>query len=207
MMRRIDYTAGAIFAAAAVPGAVVGALSTNLVPRRLFDLVFGVLLALGSLLLVLHPAGRRREAAPSRRPRLHRRLADSAGGVYEYSFNPVAGGVLSVFVGYLSSFLGIGGGIIHVPAMVYLLGFPVHVATATSHFVLAVMALAGTAAHIATGVFAHGVHRTIYLALGAIVGAQAGARLSNRIRGGWIIRSLAAALGFVGLRILWSALR
>jgi len=37
------------------------------------------------------------------------------------------------------------GGIIHVPAMVGLLGFPVHVATATSHFVLAFMALAGTA--------------------------------------------------------------
>jgi uncharacterized membrane protein YfcA len=41
--------------------------------------------------------------------------------------------LVSVGVGVLSSLLGIGGGIIHVPAMVYLLGFPTHVATATSH--------------------------------------------------------------------------
>ena len=43
-------------------------------------------------------------------------------------------------MGFVSSFLGIGGGIIHVPLMVAALGFPVHVATATSDFVLANMA-------------------------------------------------------------------
>jgi hypothetical protein len=37
--------------------------------------------------------------------------------------------------------LGIEGGIIHVPALGYLLSFPVHIATATSHFILANMAI------------------------------------------------------------------
>jgi uncharacterized membrane protein YfcA len=108
-------------------------------------------------------------------------------------------------VGYLSSLFGIGGGIIHVPLLTSLLDFPVHVATATSHFILAIMALAGTLTHIATGTFAHGVHRTIYLGMGVLVGAQVGARLSRRMRGAWIIRSLALALGAVGIRLLLMA--
>jgi len=82
------------------------------------------------------------------------------------------------------------------------LNFPVHIATATSHFILAIMALTGTVVHILTGTFAHGVHRTIALAIGVVLGAQIGARLSERLRGNWIIRGLALALGVVGLRIL-----
>jgi uncharacterized membrane protein YfcA len=81
----------------------------------------------------------------------------------------------------------------------------VHIATATSHFTLAVMALAGTLVHIATGTFHHGLRRTIMLAVGVLVGAQLGARLSHTIHGKWILRSLAVALGAVGVRILLDA--
>ena len=52
------------------------------------------------------------------------------------------------------------------------------------------------------GAFSHGVRRTIALAIGVLFGAQLGALLSNRVHGVWIIRGLAIALGFVGLRIL-----
>ena len=134
-----------------------------------------------------------------------RRLVDVHGAEYRYSVNYLLGASISVLVGYVSSFLGIGGGIIHVPALTYFLGFPVHVATATSHFILAIMALTGTVVHILTGTFTHGIHRTIALAIGVMLGAQLGARLSERIRGGWIIRGLAIALGVVGLRILMIA--
>jgi uncharacterized membrane protein YfcA len=40
-MRRIDYKSGCLFGLATVPGAIVGALNTSHVPRRLFDTVFG----------------------------------------------------------------------------------------------------------------------------------------------------------------------
>jgi uncharacterized membrane protein YfcA len=56
------------------------------------------------------------------------------------------------------------------------------------------------------GSFNHGVHRTIALAIGVAVGAQIGAHFSQRIRGKWIIRSLAIALGLVGIRILMQVL-
>jgi uncharacterized membrane protein YfcA len=83
-----------------------------------------------------------------------------------------------------------------------LLNFPVHIATATSHFTLAIMALAGTLVHIARGTFHRGVRRTVALTIGVLLGSPLGAWCSHRVRGDWIIRGLAIALGFVGIRIL-----
>ena len=133
---------------------------------------------------------------------LVRNIVEADGTTHTFSYSPILGIGLSLIVGYISSLLGIGGGIIHVPALVHLLNFPVHVATATSHFILAVMALTGTAVHIATGAFHHGIRRTIALGIGVLIGAQMGALLSNRVGGIWIIRGLAIALGLVGIRIL-----
>jgi uncharacterized membrane protein YfcA len=132
-----------------------------------------------------------------------RDLVDADSVRYHYEYNQTIGIVLSVFVGFVSSLLGVGGGFIHVPALSRLLNFPVHIATATSHFVLAIMALTGTLVHIARGVFEHGVRRTAILAVGVLLGAQIGARLSNRVGGKWIIRGLALALIFVGIRLIW----
>jgi uncharacterized membrane protein YfcA len=81
------------------------------------------------------------------------------------------------------------------------LNFPV-ITTATSHFILSIMAFTGTATHVATGAFQHGVRRTIMLSVGVTLGAQLGARLSGRIRGDWILRSLAIALALVGARLI-----
>ena len=110
--------------------------------------------------------------------------------------------LISTGVGFISSLLGIGGGIIHVPALVRILKFHIHVATATSHLILAITALTGTIVHIATGAFHHGWRRTVCLAIGVVIGAQIGARLSTRIHGTWILRALAIALVFVGIRLL-----
>jgi len=204
LLKRIDYRSGLMFSAATIPGAVLGALNTAVVPRRLFDFIFAVLLLAAAGFLSWRPskAGKGRKSMGAVHHRMVRRLVDAHGIEYEYDFNWLLGMGISVMVGYVSSFLGIGGGIIHVPALCYLLNFPVHIATATSHFILAIMALTGTVVHILTGSFAHGVHRTIALAIGVVLGAQIGARLSERLQGGWIIRGLAVALGLVGLRIL-----
>ena len=187
-MGRIDYKYGLIFAAAAVPGSVLGALSTYYVSRWLFDLIFAVLL-LGISALVFVKAPPAGPANHDESFHLDRR-------------GLVIGIVISVGVGFLSSFLGIGGGIIHVPALAGILGFPVHVATATSHFILAITALVGTIVHIATGTFHHGVHRTLALAAGVLVGAQIGARASTKVHGRVIIRALAVALAVVSVRLL-----
>ena len=125
---------------------------------------------------------------------------------HSFSYHLPTGVGVSLLVGYFSSLLGIGGGIIHVPVLVQVLNFPVHIATATSHFILAIMAFTGTLVHVATGTFPHGVYLTLALSAGVLAGAPLGARLSNRLSGSWIIRALAVALAFVALRILLASL-
>jgi uncharacterized membrane protein YfcA len=203
-MRRIDYKSALLFAAATIPGAILGALNTSYIPRRLFDAIFGIMLVAAAVFLNLKPnlAEHGRNVYYPGRHLILRHLEEADGISFDYTFNPNLGVVLSLFIGYVSSFLGIGGGIIHVPALVYLLNFPVHIATATSHLILAIMAFTGTIVHILNGTFPFGVHHIISLGIGVVLGAQIGAHLSQFIKGNWIIRSLAVALGLVGVRIL-----
>ncbi len=205
-MGRIDYRSGLLFAVATVPGAILGAITTGIISRTAFNLIFGVALILVCVFLLLRPKKRTLSVENVARGYFVRRVVEADGTIHEFSYNPVVGFTVSLFVGYISSLLGIGGGIIHVPVLAYLLNFPVHIATATSHFVLANMALTGVATHVVTGAFQHGLRRALILGIGALVGAQVGARLSSRIGGKLIIQGLAVALGLVGIRILLLAL-
>jgi hypothetical protein len=205
-MRRIEYRSGLIFSAATIPGAILGALATAYLPRRLFDTAFSLLLMAASVYLGMKPEVRAKAEWPC--PPNHREciVTDATGTVHRFSYHQLLGIVVSMVVGFLSSLLGIGGGIIHVPVLVQLLNFPVHIATATSQFVLTNMTFTGTMTHIVTGTFTRGFRRTIMLAIGVILGAQLGAWLSGRVRGTWIIRGLAIALGAVGIRLLMTVL-
>jgi len=192
-MGRIQYCYGIVFSLASLPGAFAGAIAVTRVPRRDFDFAFSlIILALAAYLFLKPPST----------------LSDCQDKPVVLDSGKLALGLaLSVVVGFLSSFLGIGGGIIHVPALVGMLGFCVHAATATSHFILAIVGLAGTLTHLAMGTFRHGWHRALALMIGVTAGAQLGARLSVRVHGSRILKSLGAALALVGLRLLFMALR
>jgi uncharacterized membrane protein YfcA len=206
-MGRVDFKSGLIFAAATIPGAVLGALATSRIPRHAFDLLFGFLLTAGSIYLVWRPIRAGSDGPPARLSgHFRRRIVERDGTAHEFSYSPAVGIGISVMVGFLSSLLGIGGGIVHVPVLSQLLGFPVHVATATSHFTLAIMALVGSLVHLSSGELQPGLGRIAAIAVGVIIGAQLGAALSSRVRGVWIMRGLAIALGFAGLRILLATL-
>src|SRR5215467_5875999 len=123
-MKRIDYKSGAIFAIATVPGAILGAISTAYLRRGVFDLIFGTLMiAAGIYLWISHKDEPRmpshHEAHAASNPRRSfwskRDLVDADGERYHYEFDANVGIVLSVFVGFVSSLLGVGGGFIHVP--------------------------------------------------------------------------------------------
>src|SRR6185369_591697 len=139
--RRIDYYSGLLFALAAVPGAVLGALTTGYLPRRFFDVLIGVLMIGAAAFLFWRPEVKTGEKPRAAESGFERRVVEADGTEHVFSYNRGVGVALSFFVGYISSLLGIGGGFIHVPALVELLNFPVHIATATSHFILALMAL------------------------------------------------------------------
>jgi len=57
-MKRIDYRSGILFSLATVPGAILGALSTSYIPRRTFNVIFGLALISASLFLFLNPRRR-----------------------------------------------------------------------------------------------------------------------------------------------------
>jgi hypothetical protein len=195
----IDYRSGRVFLLAGVPGAILGALVTAAIPRPAFDLWLGGTLVLAALWILAAGGGRLHRTHRAHPPHHPRPAATPA--------HLARGAALSFGVGFLSSVLGIGGGIVHVPAMVYLLGFPVHVAAATSHFVLAGTALSGTLVHLISGSFTHGYALAASLGVGVVIGAQIGSRLARRTPSAWIMRVLAVALAGVGMRVVMLALR
>lgn len=206
-LKRIDYLTGAMFAAAAIPGSVAGAYLVEVVPRRSFDIMFGVVL-LTLAAYTFWAAGRTTAVRPPVRGRgvITRVMpGHDEGEVFRYSYNAWQGIAYSAAVGFFSSLLGIGGGVVHVPIMITLLRFPVHVAVATSHFVLAIISASGSAVHVLNGELAgQNLVRALLLAAGVVPGAQVGARLAQRIHGPMIVRLLSVALLALGIRLLYT---
>jgi uncharacterized membrane protein YfcA len=204
---RVDVRTGLLLAAATVPGAFfIGPELAERIPERAFKMGFGVFLLVMASLLFLQPE-RQSVAArvPTRRGswRIRRSFTDGTGAVVDYEFDVVLAVVLSFAVGILSSMLGIGGGIVHVPALIHLMGFPVHVATATSQFVLAFTAAAGVAKYASEDHVVWSLAAAV--GVGVIVGAQLGARLSQRVKGARIVRLLVLAIVVLGVRLIWGA--
>ncbi|MBI2873929.1 MAG: sulfite exporter TauE/SafE family protein [Firmicutes bacterium] len=122
------------------------------------------------------------------------------GRIHRYCYNQAAGLAISFLIASVSALFGLGGGILHVPAMVFFLSFPPHVAAATSHFVQIATAGIGAGGHMLMGNvdFALGLP----LAAGVLLGAQAGAWLACRVRGRVIMYFLSGALALVGTRLV-----
>jgi len=200
-LKRIDYRSGLIFSFASVPGAIIGASITYILSRGIFQILFGVTLLLAAGYLMVHP---RRNLSTSIVTRGHtaRAITDRENNVFTYSYSLMRGIAIAFGVGLISGLLGIGGGIIHVPALTQFLCFPTHIATATSHFVVAITTFAAVITHVITGAFTEGVRRAAVLSVGAIIGAQFGARLSQKVSGVLIVRLLAAGLAMVAIRLL-----
>jgi hypothetical protein len=204
--RRVDYGAGIRFSIATLPGAIAGAWLARLFSGPLFDTIFGILLLAVAALLVWRPVVQEEiadsvaEEAELPWWQMRSVLVDRGGEIYRYSYNLWIGLALSFVVGFISSILGIGGGIIHVPVLIHLMGFPPHLATATSHFILAVSAGTGALSHFALGHVLIGP--ALFMGVGAIAGAQLGARLAHQLKGSRLVRLLSLALILVGLRLL-----
>jgi uncharacterized membrane protein YfcA len=213
-MKRISYKTGALFAAASIPGAFIGSALTRFIPRRVFGVLFGgLLMAVAVFLSVTRgirrrgPVGAMEGSGPARAwGSVRDTVVDREGRSHPLSFNLLVGMGLSMLIGFLATLVGIGGGLIHVPVLTYIFNFPLHIATATSHFVLFFTALTGVVEHILDHTWPTRLLRDACLAAGVIGGAQVGAFLSRKISAPWIVLALAIALGFVGVRLVLTAL-
>ena len=184
--KRVLFSAAVPFAIATLPGAVLGSWIVNKFSTPMLDLYFGIFLLLMSIIMYWNST--------------HKPVSNIMELPKDFQYNRTLGIVASLGVGFLSSIFGIGGGVIHVPLMIYLLGFPVHVATATSHFVLACSSAFGVISHF---MLDHIIWiPAICISIGAAIGAQIGAKLSKKTKSKVILMLLSLAMFALGIRLI-----
>jgi uncharacterized membrane protein YfcA len=204
-LKRIDFKLGIILGLASIPTAILGVMAVVSLSRTAFQAIFaGLLIVLAAYLIFIR---RKYMNNPERAPRgsTPRELTDKSGTTYKYKANFKLGGAITLFTGFLSAMLGIGGGLLNVPALILILQIPVHVATATSQLALAATSGTAVTTHAIRGTLLSG--EWIYALLcgvGTVVGAQIGPRISGRLSGVWIVRFLALGLAALGARLLWN---
>lgn len=108
--------------------------------------------------------------------------------------------LIGLAAGFLAGLLGVGGGILMVPAMVLLLGFDQHVAQGTSLLVIIPAALSGSYTHHRNGRLV--LRDAAFLAAGGVIGAVAGSVFALSIEDLLLRRLFAAFLLIVGVRML-----
>ena len=187
--KKVCVDAALKFAVATVPGAFLGSYAAEYLQGRLFYLVFGAFFVL---------------AAINMYRKANNEAAGKTAGEVPAVYNWKLGVLCSVGVGFLASILGIGGGIVHVPFMVYVLNFPVHVAIATSTCILAVSSLAGLVSHAMLGhiVWTSG----LAIGAGAFVGAQGDVALAQRLQSGILMKLASVLVLITGIKFLMNAL-
>jgi uncharacterized membrane protein YfcA len=215
-MRRggVDMKMGSVMIVGGLLGSFVGAaMFRALQSSGQIDVVIGLLyvLILGSIgflmlkdsLVALGYLGSSERAAP--RSRRHNRWVASlplrwrfySSGLYLSPVAPLALGFLS---GVLTVFLGIGGGFILVPAMIYLLGMPARIVVGTSLVMVLAVSAATTMVHSLT-TRAVDIVLAGLLLVGGVVGAQYGAVLTTRLKPDYLRLALSVVILLVGLRM------
>ena len=211
----VDVRTGLTFELASTPGAIVGAYLTTVLPAVILKLIFSFVLIYSGFKM-FRKKDRRQDLGSSiiygeshftnhfTRFNIKRRIITKDGITYEYTYNLLFGIILSFFAGLASGMLGIGGGTIKVPAMNLVLGIPIHVAVATSSFMIIFTTLSGIFAHIFLGNILYEI--AVFTIIGAIIGAQIGPRISTRIEKNVLRKIVGIILIIAALRMLFSVL-
>lgn len=191
-------------------GALTGVLLIGIVSTPVLYGLFAAILAVSAEQML----ARRREALDAHVPnvkgwatalRLHSSFPDRVSGrevPYQVGRVPL-GMVLMYGAGLISALLGIGSGVLKIPAMDTALRLPIKVSSATSNFMIGVTAAASAGAYFVRGDIDIGIAGPI--ALGSVVGALAGARLlmglpADRLRLFFVI-----VLALLAVQMLMSA--
>jgi len=117
-------------------------------------------------------------------------------GIYCTAWLPI---LVSFFTGWLAGILGIGGGLIRMPSLIYLIGCPTHVAVGTDLFEVAISGLYGAATYTWKG--RTELVAAMIMLVGAAMGAQVGAVATKYIKGygiriifGWAVIGCMASI-------------
>lgn len=212
----VDYRMGMVMVGGGAIGALIGALLFRLLQAwGQIDVVISILYVLllgsiGSLMMrealgALFPQHGKSEAKP--RKRRHHPLV--SGLPYRVRFyrsglyiSPIAPAILGVLVGILTMLMGVGGGFILVPAMLYILGMSGNVVVGTSLFQILFVTMVTTMVHALTTKSVDIVLAGLLL-LGSVLGAQFGTQIAMKARPEVLRLVLAGIVILVALRMLY----
>jgi hypothetical protein len=192
--RGVDYRMGAVLVVGGLLGALVGGGLFRLLQESgqidtVIALLYVILLGTIGILMAKEAATaldiiRPRPGKPARRRHnpliaaLPMRWRFYASGLY---ISPLAPLALGFFAGVLTVLLGVGGGFIVVPAMIYLLGMSTSVVVGTSLLQILFVTAATTLIH-ATTTKSVDILLAVLLLFGSVVGAQYGARFAQKAK-------------------------
>lgn len=181
---RVRMKTGLAYALLSLPLVLVGTQVQAHIDRESFSLAFGVFLAAGGLFLLV-------------RPPLSEVSRKTTKPVW------VAGAVISLGIGFLSGFFGVGGGFLFVPLLAFVLHFPVVEATATSQLIVGI----GAAFALMATAGGNPLPLDPMLLGGLVAGVLVGAPLGTSAAGRWsplvVIRILAGLLLAASVKFLW----
>jgi uncharacterized protein len=215
--KNIDFKMGTILLAGGIVGSVFGVEVVKMLRRAgQFDffvtVAYVTMLGVIGSLMMIESINAIRQAQAGRAPasrqrgqhnwvhRLPLKMRFHRSKLYISALPPL---VLGVFVGFLAAIMGVGGGFVMVPAMIYLLRVPTNVVVGTSLFQITFVTGATTILH-ATQNQTVDVTLALLLMIGGVIGAQFGAIAGQRLRGEQLRFLLAGIVLLVALRLAWS---
>ena len=159
--KRIEFSLGLKLGLLTIPGTILGAVISSDISSEIFKILFGIILIFSSVYIFL------RKKLETKEKILSKQMIIFAIGA-------------SFFAGIISSFFGIGGGIIFVPLMVFGMGMAMKRAAPTSQLILLFASFSGVVVHSVLG------HPDFLqaglLAIGSFFGGLVGARLSLDVK-------------------------
>ena len=192
--KTVDFKMGTVLLIGGLTGAAVGVVIFNYLKAQgqvdlLVKLCYVVFLGvIGSLMFVeslnaLRKSRKNATVTTTRRQRgwmqaLPLKTRFRTSGLYISVLPPM---VVGLFVGILSAIMGVGGGFIMVPAMIYLLGMPTKVVVGTSLFQIIFVTGFTTLLHATTN-YTVDMALAVLLLVGGVIGAQIGTQIGTRLR-------------------------
>jgi hypothetical protein len=196
---RIDVREGLIMAATGIPGSIAGAILVHYVPFVDFDLLYSALLIYVATAAVRRSRAARAGLRSRRNNRGGRVLRDASGTEYRYRENVPFLLLVGAVMGFTSSFFGIGGGTIVIPALMAF-DVPAHIVSATSQFAIALTSPIGVIAHQLSADIDWSI--AVPLAAGGLVGGQIGPSIAKRLTSAQLLVTLAVTLVIAALSLI-----
>ncbi|PWL26995.1 MAG: permease [Altererythrobacter sp. XM-24bin4] len=210
----VDYRMGAVTVGGGIFGAIIGAVLFRLLQAvGQIDIAINILYvlmlgAIGGLMLQEALATIRSDGEASKKVRRRRHHPVIAALPMRWRFyrsglyiSPLAPFLLGFIVGILTMLMGVGGGFILVPAMLYILGMSGNVVVGTSLFQILFVTMATTMMHALTTQAVDIVLAGLLL-LGSVIGAQFGTQIAMKAKPEILRFVLAAIVLAVALRML-----